>query len=232
MSNGEDLPGNSLIGQTGYLRRKSISDPRERSDYSHLASLVESGEPPDSSAGGKQPKFTCFSRDKNAYVIVKFTSANDSAVSTRWSDILISEYYAAKVLLEHGFAAAESELVHLGSRTFLESVRFDRVGAQGRSSMLSLQCIDAEFVGSGTHWIEAMDVLLQKNLVNPASTIDAFLYHEFGRYINNSDMHLGNLSLGVDGAVFRVLPIYDMCSIKVALRFEEYRRQVKNEHRI
>ena len=38
----------------------------------------------------------------------------------------------------------------------------------------------------------------------------------FGRLINNSDMHLGNLSFSIDGGVFRLLPVYDMCSMGFA----------------
>lgn len=35
-------------------------------------------------------------------------------------------------------------------------------------------------------------------------------------YINNSDMHLGNLSLSINDSVFKLLPIYDMCSMRFA----------------
>ncbi len=38
----------------------------------------------------------------------------------------------------------------------------------------------------------------------------------FGCFINNTDMHLGNLSFSIDRNVFRLLPVYDMCSIGFA----------------
>jgi hypothetical protein len=38
----------------------------------------------------------------------------------------------------------------------------------------------------------------------------------FGRLINNTDMHLGNLSFAMDGNVFHLLPAYDMCSMGFA----------------
>lgn len=38
----------------------------------------------------------------------------------------------------------------------------------------------------------------------------------FGSLINNTDMHLGNLSFGIEGDVFRLLPVYDMCSMGFA----------------
>ena len=41
---------------------------------------------------------------------------------------------------------------------------------------------------------------------------------QFGRLINNTDMHLGNLSLSMDGKTFRLLPLYDMCSMGFAPR--------------
>jgi hypothetical protein len=38
----------------------------------------------------------------------------------------------------------------------------------------------------------------------------------FGQLINNTDMHLGNLSLSIEGSEFRLLPVYDMCSMGFA----------------
>jgi len=40
----------------------------------------------------------------------------------------------------------------------------------------------------------------------------------FGKLINNTDMHLGNMSLSIQGDVFKLLPIYDMCSMGFAPR--------------
>ncbi len=45
---------------------------------------------------------------------------------------------------------------------FLESIRFDRSGEYGRGSMISLQSIDAEFVGSGVSWPQVIDGLFDK----------------------------------------------------------------------
>jgi hypothetical protein len=38
----------------------------------------------------------------------------------------------------------------------------------------------------------------------------------FGQLIHNTDMHLGNLSLSIEGDGFRLLPVYDMCSMGFA----------------
>jgi hypothetical protein len=85
-------------------------------------------------------------------------------------------------------------------------------------SMVSLQSIDAEFTGLGSGWPQVMDALLKKDLVSWQHVFDAESLWCFGRLINNTDMHLGNLSLAIDGNVFRILPSYDMCSMGFAPR--------------
>ena len=83
-------------------------------------------------------------------------------------------------------------------------------------SMTSLQSIDAEFSGIGGSWPQVMDALLKKELVSWQHAFDAEILWCFGRLINNTDMHSGNLSLAMDGNVFRLLPLYDMCSMGFA----------------
>jgi hypothetical protein len=104
----------------------------------------------------------------------------------------------------------------MDGRLFLESQRFDRTGEFGRMPLLSLQCIDAEFAGIGSDWPKVMDALHAKNLVSWQHVYDAEFLWWFGRLINNSDMHLGNLSFSIEGSVFRLLPVYDMCSMGFA----------------
>src|ERR1017187_8725569 len=82
--------------------------------------------------------------------------------------------------------------------------------------MLSLQSIDAEFTGVGSDWPKVLDALHRKKLVSWQHVFDAECLWWFGRLINNSDMHLGNLSFAIDGGVFRLLPVYDMCSMGFA----------------
>jgi len=45
----------------------------------------------------------------------------------------------------------------------LESQQFDRSGERGRMFMLSLQTVDAEFIGLGSDWPQIMNVLDSKN---------------------------------------------------------------------
>lgn len=216
ISSGEDLQGNFKFGQQAFdrVRRKPVISTEN--DYPAMADSVMSGVIPGSSAGGEQPKFTAFCGNRSAHVIVKFSPPGDSDVARRWRDILITEYHATEAIHSKDFPAAETRLIEKGGRLFLESERFDRSGEYGRMSMLSLQSIDAEFTGIGSDWPRVMGALHGKGLVSVDHVIDAVLLWGFGRLINNTDMHLGNLSLAIDGNVFRLLPAYDMCSMGFA----------------
>jgi len=55
--------------------------------------------------------------------------------------------------------------------------------------------------------------LLELKLISEEQVFDACVLWEFGYLINNTDMHMGNLSLAMEGSLFRLLPAYDMCSM-------------------
>ncbi len=216
ISNGDDLPGNFQFGQAGLLRIRRPPNAYTRDDYPAIADTVLSGELAGSSAGGEQPKFTVYSQEKSTYVIVKFSPAGNDPEARRWRDILITEYHATEALHADSVPAAEIELVEKGGRLFLEAERFDRTGQYGRSSMISMQMVDAEFFGDGADWPTVMEELAVKKLISPQHLYDSYVLWEFGYLINNTDMHLGNLSLGMVGDVFSILPAYDMCSMGFA----------------
>lgn len=216
ISNGDDLPGNFKFGEQALLRLRRKPVVTTEKDYPALADSVMSGVIPGSSAGGEQPKFTTFCGDRSAHVIVKFSPLGSSEVAQRWRDILITEYHATEAIHSKNFPAAKTRLIEMDGRLFLESQRFDRIGEFGRMPMLSLQCIDAEFTGIGSDWPRVLDALERKNLVSWQHVYDAECLWWFGRLINNSDMHLGNLSFSIEGDVFRLLPVYDMCSMGFA----------------
>lgn len=216
ISNGNDLPGNLKFGEQALLRVRRKPIIASDQDYPSLAESVMNGVIPGTSAGGEQPKFTAFCGNRSAHVIVKFSPQGDNAVARRWRDILITEYHAAKALHSQGFPAAETRLIERGGRLFLESQRFDRAGEYGRRSMISLQSIDAEFTGLGSGWPHVMDALSRQGLVSLPNVYDTEVFWCFGNLINNTDMHLGNLSLAIDENVFRLLPLYDMCSMGFA----------------
>lgn len=216
ISNGDDLPGNFKFGEQALLRVRRKPVVTTETDYPALADSVMSGTIPGSSAGGEQPKFTTFCATRSAHVIVKFSPIGNSDVARRWRDILITEYHATEALHSLDFPAAETRLIEMDGRLFLESERFDRAGEFGRMPMLSLLSIDAEFTGIGSDWPKVLDALYKRKLVSWEHVIDAECLWWFGRLINNTDMHLGNLSFSIEGGVFRLLPVYDMCSMGFA----------------
>lgn len=216
MSNGDDLPGNLKFGSQAGLRRRQKPVAITRDEFPRLADETMNGEVGGSSAGGEQPKFTAYCNERSAHVIVKFSPEGDSDIARRWRDILITEYHATKALHNILLPAAETELFERDGRLFLESIRFDRSGEHGRTSMISLQSVDAEYVGSGGSWPQVTDVLFNENLMGHFHYMDVKLIWLFGRLINNTDMHLGNLSVSIEGNVFRLCPVYDMCSMGFA----------------
>jgi len=218
IANGEDLPGNIILGEQARIRMRPRPVAVPDADYPVLADRVMDGLLPGSSAGGEQPKFTAFSEKNSAHVIVKFSPKGDNVLAKRWRDILLTEFHAAKTIHSYGFAAAETRLIDLQGRLFLESKRFDRSAEFGRMSMISLQAIDAEFSGTGSNWPRAIAALHQRGLISGQHLSDAESLWYFGRLINNQDMHLGNMSLAIEGDIFTLLPIYDMCSMGFAPR--------------
>ncbi len=211
MAAGDDLPGNLQCGDRARICIRRKPESADENDYPALADEVMGGYVPSSSAGGEQPKFTVFNRSQQAHVIVKFTSKDDNAVAERWRDILVTEHHAAEIL--GGDFAAKTRLLEADGRLFLESRRFDRHGEYGRLSMFSLQALDNEFAGMGASWPEIMLALHNKGLVSWKDTLDAARLFLFGRLINNTDMHPGNLSLAMENDGFKLLPAYDLCSM-------------------
>ncbi len=216
ISNGDDLPGNLKFGEQALLRVRRKPVIVSDKDYPSLAEGVMSGVIPGSSAGGEQPKFTAFSGHRSSHVIVKFSPKVDNDMARRWRDVLITEYHATEAIHSRNHPAAETRLIEMDGRLFLESQRFDRSGEYGRMSMTSLLSIDAEFAGIGSSWPQVLDALHEKELISWQHVYDAEFLWCFGHLINNTDMHLGNLSLAIDGNVFRLLPLYDMCSMGFA----------------
>jgi hypothetical protein len=216
VSNGDDLSGNFKFGEQAHLRVRRKPLGVSSDDYPQLAEDVINGILPGSSAGGEQPKFTAFCRERLAHVIVKFSPKGNDAIARRWRDILITEFHASDSLRAAEWPVAETRLIDQGGRLFLESKRFDRSGDHGRMSMVSLQAVDSEFTGIGSRWDRVADALHRKNLLSWQHCFDTTALWNFGLLINNTDMHLGNLSVSIEGNVFRILPVYDMCSMGFA----------------
>lgn len=220
---GDDLPGSFVLGeamletiQTRMLKPSDALSAATRKDvYPQQADSVLAGTWPGSSAAGEQPKFLARVGEVDGsirHVIVKFSGRTGRPEDQRWADLLIAEHIANTVLSEHGLPSAATELIENEGRMFLESTRFDRVGAFGRRSLVSLEALDAAFFGEiNTPWTAAADRLLQTNWITMDAVQRLSILWWFGTLIGNSDMHYGNVSLFLNRDRPLVLtPTYDM----------------------
>lgn len=214
VNEGHDVPGNLTLGQPRLIDEKTLMVTC--SEYAQLAENILSGELAGSSAGGEQPKFSVYNRDIQAHVIVKFSPEGNDPISQRWKNLLVAEHESLTELRLKGLPAAHTKIIKTKDRIYLESVRFDRQGIHGRSSMISLQAVDMEFTGTGGNWPDVMQALSRLNLVHDEHVNITDTLYQFGRKIGNTDMHLGNLSLEITDTGFKLLPVYDMLPMKYA----------------
>jgi hypothetical protein len=224
---GDDSIGNILIGDESlrrYLKQfqahRSYVDLRDRENqYPVLADSAIAGTPPGSAAGGEQPKFTVEigNRDDVRHVLVKFSPIRTDRVSQRWSDLLVAEHIASKLLAVVGVPANATELVVAGNRLFLEVERFDRSGIRGRIGIASLAAIVDRHIGRRDNWIAAAESLKSMGKVSAKDAESIRRAATFGQLIGNSDMHFGNLSFFASlGREFSLAPIYDMLPMMYA----------------
>jgi hypothetical protein len=192
----------------------SIAQRLEQYDLS--AKQIGSTLPAASSAGGEQPKFLSeYSHAEGwRHCIVKFTPPHGTPFGQRWRALLMLEKLALHTLSEHSIAAASTHLLQSAQRTYLESVRFDRVGMLGKQHVVAIQALHDEFVqGAWTNWVHTSAALAQKGLITPQELSHIAAIHAYGHYIGNTDMHSGNLSFFVDDIItpkLRLAPVYDM----------------------
>ena len=214
---GDQLPGNLLVGKASaqiYLNAYQRLNPCSVQAYDLLAAQMLQHGFARSSVGGEQPKFLVYTQnDTEAYhAIVKYSPpiALQSPAAQRYRDLLIAEHLALQCLQEFGIAAAQSRLIE-GERVYLELRRFDRVSEHGRRGVVSLKEVEAEFIGSSSHWYEAADALLNLGMIDKATQQKIHLAYAFGYFIANTDMHFGNLAFYFENLKLQGLaPIYDM----------------------
>jgi hypothetical protein len=220
---GGDMPGNFVLGEEmlGQVQRmalrpaKSINERSRESAYARLAVETLKGGQPGSSAAGEQPKFLTRIRrrsGKTDRVIVKFSGPRDRSEDARWADLLAAEWIVSRVLTEHQIPAAESHLIHGSERTFLESVRFDRAGENGRCAVVSLWAIDGGYFGQPhTPWTAAAERMEHGHWLTSKDAYRLKTLWWYGTLIGNTDMHYGNVSffLGPDFPC-SLAPVYDM----------------------
>ncbi|SQA97566.1 putative DNA-binding transcriptional regulator [Cedecea neteri] len=121
--------GGWLVGEESYRRwtqtiaLNPIALDERLEAYAEFAHRAIDGEIFGSSAGGEQPKFSCYSEALCGprHVIVKFTPARRNDNQRRWADLLTAEASALTLLNEEGLAAARCDLLSTDSgQVFLE----------------------------------------------------------------------------------------------------------------
>jgi len=187
--------------------------------YPEWAADVLRGEPPGSSPGGEQAKFTATVEDASGRhpVIVKFSAAEDSAAARRWATLLRCEAIAARVLDECGIAAARARVIQGDGQLFLESTRFDRTPEGGRSGFVSLAAVSVAFHGEvSMPWWRLADLLETDGWLDADDALALRRVAWFGALIANTDMHLGNFGLELaDALPLRIAPVYDMLPMQL-----------------
>ena len=211
---GEDLPGNLIVGDESFARWQALDMAgTTRHDYPALAAATMAGHPPGSSAGGERPKFGVFVDGQ--HLLVKFAARGGSGdvVARRWCDLLLLEAHALGVASAHGIAAANTVIVETPTHYFLESERFDRVGARGRVAVLSLAAAHNDAADS---WARAAVVLGEAGRINTEDVRRLRWLDAFGALIANTDRHQFNIDFFADGPVLRLAPAFDQVSMLYA----------------
>ena len=219
---GDDLPGDLVTGDVSLRRAQSrllappspLPEAKRAAHYPLLAAATAAVGALGSSVEGEQPKFlvTLAVGDAVTPVIVKFTDVVSTPTGRRWADLLVAESHALALLHAHGEAHASPRLLDAAGRRFLETSRYDRVGARGRRGVVSLRALHEAFGGAdATAWPVAAAHLHARGLIDAAALRSVRLRHAFGTLIGNADMHFGNLAFFLSDALpLRLAPAYDM----------------------
>jgi hypothetical protein len=149
---------------------------------------------------------------------VKFSGTAESATTRRWADLLVCEHLAVvHAGLLPGVHASTSRILLAQGRTFLESERFDRTGRHGRRALVSLQSANDHLLGLVREdWPSYAEGLRSLGFMETPDVEAIRRLWWFGRLIANTDMHLGNLALLVQGGKFVPAPAFDMLPMRYA----------------
>jgi hypothetical protein len=209
---GDDLPGNLILGDESFARWQALdSGAKSRDDYPALAEATIAGHPPGSSAGGERPKFgVCVA---GRHMLVKFAARSADAAARRWCDLLVMEALALDVVSSRGVSAARAHIVATPTHGFLESERFDRVGARGRVAVLSVAAVYDDPAHS---WARAAIELRNAGRLSEEDARRLRWLDAFGAFIGNSDRHHFNILFFPDGARLRLAPAFDQVSMVYA----------------
>jgi len=216
-------PGSLVVGRAPLLisrhfQAPSAAAPTVAALLPLLAQRVEANlhaPTAGSSAAGEQPKLLATLTPESGPVdlIVKYSPPLGTAVGRRTADLLIAEHIAGEVIHQHhpGWAALSEVHTH-ANRVWLLSHRFDRTASGGRVGCVSLEAVNAELTGVyPRRWSIAARELASQKLLSRDDVARIEWLEAFGWGIGNTDMHFGNLTLGLRGTTINgVRPIYDM----------------------
>jgi len=204
---GEDLPGDLIVGDESFARWQTLgSVAATRDEYPSLADATIAGHPPGSSAGGERPKFGVLADGR--HVLVKFAARGGATdvVARRWCDLIVLERVALDIVDSRGISAAPTTVVETPSHWFLESERFDRVGARGRRGVLSLAAVHDDPADS---WARAATSLGEAGRLTAEDARRLRWLDAFGALIGNTDRHPHNILFFADEGVPRLAPAFD-----------------------
>lgn len=216
---GADVAGSLIWGQASFAqymtarRAQPIATSDIESAYRDLADVTtQTGA--GSSAGGKQPKFTC-ETEEGGHLIVKF-----ARIGTRSADLLIMEELALRALNDSGVPAAATRYLQSdrAGYGYLEVARFDRVGRFGRRGLISAGALDDELFGRRDNWPAFAERCQQEGLMDARAMHLVHVLTAFSELIGNGDRHFENLSLMTDerGRPVEVSQAYDMLPMMYA----------------
>lgn len=220
-----DGPGAFTLGDpAGRPSASSTSvDRAERGqEYDRIASDDPYRSLAGSSAAGEQAKFLIDVRTDGGVAsswrsyLVKFSSApRGTPFGDRWHDLLHAEALALRTLANAGGPVSQAEVLETSQRTYLESLRFDRLNRHGRRHAVALRSIHDAFLPGRppANWVVSCNALASLGLLRAEDARMVRLWMAFGRLIGNTDMHFGNLSLWADDPArprFELAPCYDM----------------------
>ena len=211
---GEDVPGNLLVGEESFARWQALGGvAASRDDYPTLADATIAGHPPGSSAGGERPKFGLLVGGR--HMLVKFAARRGATdlVARRWCDLLVLEGVALDVVGSRGISAARTNVIETTSHWFLESERFDRVGARGRRGVLSLAAIHDD---PADPWARAATSLKEAGRLTDADARRLRWLDAFGALIGNTDRHQHNILFFTEEDIPRLAPAFDQVSMMFA----------------
>jgi len=217
---GSDTVGDLILGAPAFdefvARQRGLAaleGSQRELLYPGLARQVLEGGLPGSSAHGEHPKFAAFMNDAGnpRHMLVKFSPPTGAAAGQRWADLLIAEHHGHEMLRTAGLPTAESRILAIEDRVYLEVDRFDRAGQHGRVGVTSLLAIDASLYGKLDNWVAAASRLREDRRIDAHALEQVRLAYTFGGLIANTDRHFGNLAFfdAYDGR-FQLAPIYDM----------------------